>query len=110
MTVIHKTVDDFHVPPNLTDYDHARAAFDWSKVPELCEGMPSGGCNIAYAAVDRHAEGGAAARTALRFMTDAGTTGQLATQDVSYSELPARPAGSPTCCGRWISARVTGFS
>ena len=87
MTVIHKTVDDFHVPPNLTDYDHARAAFDWSKVPELCEGMPSGGCNIAYAAVDRHAEGGAAARTALRFITDAGTTGQLATQDVSYSEL-----------------------
>ena len=49
--------------------------------------MGSGGCNIAYAAVDRRADGPAATRTALRFITDAGTTGDFVTHDVSYSEL-----------------------
>jgi acetyl-CoA synthetase len=85
--VIEKTPDDYRVPPNLRDYGHTRAEFDWSDVPDLCEGMGSGACNIAYAAVDRHADGPPASRTALRFITDTGTTGDLLTDDVTYSEL-----------------------
>jgi len=85
--VIRKTPADCRVPPNLKDYDHARGVFDWSDVPALCEGMGSGGCNIAYAAVDRHVDGPVAARTALRFIADTGAAGELVTHDISYAEL-----------------------
>ena len=74
MTIIHKTADDWKVAPNFADYEQTRATFDWSMVPDLCAGMPSGGCNIAYAAVDRHADGPGADRTALRFITDTART------------------------------------
>ncbi|MGO8966732.1 acetate--CoA ligase [Mycobacterium sp.] len=87
MEVIRKTPADCRVPPNLKDYDHARRVFDWSDVPALCEGMGSGGCNIAYAAVDRHVDGPVAARTALRFIADTGAAGDLVTHDISYAEL-----------------------
>jgi acetyl-CoA synthetase len=85
--IIRKTPDDFRVPPNFRDYQRTRADFHWSDVPPLCEGMGPGGCNIAYAAVDRHADGPAATRTALRFIPEAGSDGALASQDLSYAEL-----------------------
>jgi hypothetical protein len=66
MTVIHKTPKDWRISPNLTDYEQTRAAFRWSTAPNPCVGMGSGLCNIAYAAVDRHADGPMASRTALR--------------------------------------------
>ncbi|MGB8389238.1 acetate--CoA ligase [Mycobacterium sp.] len=87
MDVIRKTPHDFRVPPNLTDYEHARAQFHWSDVPALCEGMGPGRCNIAYAAVDRQVAGPAATRTALRFVADSGWDGALTTRDLSYAEL-----------------------
>ncbi|TGD89171.1 acetate--CoA ligase [Mycolicibacterium sp. CH28] len=83
MDVIHKGAGDLKVAPNLADYAKTRASFDWAAIPEVCAGM-GGGCNIAYAAVDRHAEGPAAARTALRFLADAP---ELTRHDVSYAEL-----------------------
>jgi acetyl-CoA synthetase len=49
--------------------------------------MPSGGCNIAYAAVDRHADGPLASRTALRFVAAPDSDGAMATRDMSYAEL-----------------------
>ena len=87
MDVIRKTPHDYRVRPNLTDYEQARARFHWSDVPALCEGMGPGRCNIAYAAVDRHAAGPAATRTALRFVTDKGWDGAITTRDLSYAEL-----------------------
>ncbi|HTQ15822.1 acetate--CoA ligase [Mycobacterium sp.] len=87
MDIIRKTPDDYRVPPNFTDYEKTRARFRWSDVPALCEGMADGGCNIGYAAVDRHAAGPAATRTALRFITDKGWDGAISTRDLSYAEL-----------------------
>ncbi|ORW31167.1 acetyl-CoA synthetase [Mycobacterium paraense] len=87
MDVIRKMPDDYSVRPNLTNYEQARAQFHWSDVPALCEGMGPGRCNIAYAAVDRHAEGPTATRTALRFVTDGGWDGAITTRDLSYAEL-----------------------
>ncbi|MDR3661323.1 MAG: acetate--CoA ligase [Mycobacterium sp.] len=87
MAVIHKTARDWSIPPNLRDYAQTRTNFDWSDVPNLCEGMGPGGCNIAYAALDRHAQGPAATRTALRFVSDAGSDGALVSRNVSYGEL-----------------------
>ena len=52
----------------------------------MCEGM-GGGCNIGYAAVDRHADGPAADRTALRFISDASTTDDLIVDEMRYGEL-----------------------
>jgi acetyl-CoA synthetase len=49
--------------------------------------MGSGGCNIAYAAVDRHANGPKASRTALRFVSASAWDGAVATRDLSYAEL-----------------------
>ena len=87
MDVIRKTPHDYRVRPNLTGYEQARAQFHWSDVPALCEGMGPGRCNIAYAAVDRHAAGPNATRTALRFVTDRGWDGAISTRDLSYAEL-----------------------
>ena len=87
MDVIRKTPHDFSVPPNLTDYERARAQFRWSDMPALCAGMGPDRCNIAYAAVDRQASGPAAPRTALRFVTDTPSDGAVTTRELSYSEL-----------------------
>ncbi|BCO34965.1 acetate--CoA ligase [Mycobacterium heckeshornense] len=86
MKVIHKTRTDWRVLPNFQDYEQTRASFDWSQVPALCEGM-GGGCNIAYAAVDRHADGPSGRRTALRFIGESGWDGAIATRDLTYAEL-----------------------
>ena len=86
--VIRKGPPDFKATPNLTDYEQARSGFSWAELPNLCEGMGPGRCNIAYAAVDRHAQGPRADRTALRFVTDTPSAGAaLTTRDISYAEL-----------------------
>jgi acetyl-CoA synthetase len=94
--IIGKGHADLRVTPNFDDYDATRALFTWSQIPDLCAGMPGSGsgsrsragCNIAYAAVDRHADGPDAEKTALRFVADTppGGTG-LSTHDISYAEL-----------------------
>ena len=87
MRVIHKTAEDWRVSPNLIDYERTRAAFHWSTAPNPCVGMPSDRCNIAFAAVDRHADAPMASRAALRFVSALASDGALATRDLSYAEL-----------------------
>ena len=86
-SVIHKGPADRRVTPNLEDYDATRAAFTWSQIPDLCAGMGEGGCNIAYAAVDRHADGPLAGKSALRFIADTPPGEALSAHDLSYGEL-----------------------
>jgi acetyl-CoA synthetase len=87
VTVIHKTAQDWRVTPNLVDYEKTCATFDWAAAPNLCAEMGPGLCNIAYAAVDRHAHGPTASRTALRFVSESdGDTG-LSVRGLSYGEL-----------------------
>ena len=85
--IIHQGPADLKVTPNLDDYDATRASFTWSQVPDVCAGMGQGGCNIAYAAVDRHAEGPRADRTALRCIVDNPGAETLTSHDISYAEL-----------------------
>jgi acetyl-CoA synthetase len=85
--IIRKGPADLKVTPNFDDYDATRTSFRWSQIPDVCAGMGNGGCNIAYAAVDRHAEGTEADRTALRFIADSPGATELDTHDVSYAEL-----------------------
>jgi acetyl-CoA synthetase len=68
---------------NLVDYARECASFRWPAARQRLEGLPSGrGLNMAHEAVDRHARGPAAAKTALRFLGRAGSV-----RDVSYAEL-----------------------
>lgn len=88
--IIHKEPADRRLVPNFDDYADTRASFTWAAVPDLCEGMGPGLCNIGYAAVDRHADGPHAAKTALRFIGDTPADPQgsaPATRDISYAEL-----------------------
>lgn len=71
MTTIAKSAEDWKVPPNYADYAKTREGFSWS-------------------AVDRHAEGPLASRTALRFITDTLAGGELVTHDLSFAELGRR--------------------
>ena len=70
-------------PPQLRDYDTARAEFDWHGAETELAGLPEGaGLNMAYEAVDRHVAEGNGARVALRLLQP-----QERSRDVSFSEL-----------------------
>jgi acetyl-CoA synthetase len=68
-SVIRKTARDFLVRPNFVDYAAARRAFSWSEARGMLAGLPGGGVNIAFECADRHAEGAAGNKVALRFIS-----------------------------------------
>lgn len=80
--IIKKTLDDLPVAPNWVDSVQAREHFSWAA--QMCglSGLPGGGLNLAYEAVDRHALGDAGPHTALRILDRNGGH-----RDVSYAEL-----------------------
>ena len=72
--------------PNLWDYEEVRSGFTWegarSELDGLPGGLPGGGLNIAYEAIDRHLVHGAGERRAMRWLGKDG-----AVRDISYREL-----------------------
>jgi acetyl-CoA synthetase len=80
---IHKDPARWSTPPNLVDYEDLRATFRWDDARAALDGLPGGaGLNIAHEAVDRHAAGGRAERTAIRWL---GKHDEV--RDISYREL-----------------------
>ncbi len=80
---IIKSERDRTVQPYLQDYQKSRAAFSWEKAARDLNGLPGGkGLNIAFEAVDRHAEGPRREHLALRWI---GKTGDVL--DFSYARL-----------------------
>jgi len=68
---------------NLADYEADRARFRWEDARALLDGLPGGrGLNIAHEAVDRHATGATADRTALRWLAKDGRV-----VDLTYDDL-----------------------
>jgi acetyl-CoA synthetase len=65
---IVKTASGFQVPPNLGDYARVRASFSWAGARRELAGLPAGGLNIAYEAIDRHASGPRRDHLALRWL------------------------------------------
>ena len=55
-------LESFTVRPNLDDYDAIRARFNYPDVINELDGLPGGGLNIAYEALDRHVAHGDGAR------------------------------------------------
>ncbi|HYM00668.1 MAG TPA: acetate--CoA ligase [Blastocatellia bacterium] len=68
--------------PNLPDYARSRKTFSWESAAAELSGLPGGGLNIAYEAIDRHALGAKSDHLALRFLGKAG-----AIQDFTYGDL-----------------------
>ena len=82
--MIHKNSESLPCKPNLEDYQALRSQFSWEALRAELEATPSGGWNIAHNAVDRHAKGPHANKTALRWLSEAGPI-----QDFSYADLKA---------------------
>ncbi len=53
---------------NLVDYDAYARSFSWKQARALLDGLPRGGLNIAYEAVERHVKAGRGDKLALRWI------------------------------------------
>ena len=69
---------------NLADYEEARLGFTWRDARASLDGLPGGGLNIAYEAVDRHLVHGRGDALALRWIGR-----DDAVKDFTYSDLAA---------------------
>src|SRR3989304_9001593 len=66
---LKKAPAEMQVRPNLVDYEATRRSCSWESARRELSGLPGGrGINIAFEAVDRHAEGSLANRVAFRFL------------------------------------------
>ncbi len=70
------------VAPNLADYERAWQEFTWRQARAQLGGLPGGGLNMAYEAVDRHVAAGLGDKAALRCLARDGTVTTIA-----YGEL-----------------------
>jgi len=82
---IPKNVSALALPPNWTDYEAARRNFSWDQARQSLQGLPGGGLNIGFEAVDRHAAGALRDHTALRFVARNGPA-----QELSYGALASQ--------------------
>jgi len=80
--IIEKTARDLTVTPNWPDDSFVDADFSWQAAAGALSGLPGGGLNLAYEAVDRHADGSRAGHPALRFLERNGSRREL-----SYLQL-----------------------
>ena len=53
---------------NLLDYEAYAKTFSWAQARGLLDGLPGGGLNIAYEAIDRHVKAGRGDKLALRWI------------------------------------------
>jgi acetyl-CoA synthetase len=67
---------------NVPDYDRLRAEFSWAAARADLAGLPGGGLNIGYEAVDRHAGSPLADAVALRFLSK-----RHGVSEFTYAEL-----------------------
>jgi acetyl-CoA synthetase len=78
-----KTLDVNSVTPNLHDYQTTRSQYSWDREAAELAGLPDGkGLNIAYEAIDRHAEGPLRETVAIRWIRK-----DRSIQDFSYGAL-----------------------
>jgi acetyl-CoA synthetase len=69
---IHKTAQDA-AGANLRNYEQTAASFDWNTARAWLDGLPGGGLNIAYEAIDRHVAHGRGGKDAIRWVAQDGT-------------------------------------
>lgn len=82
--IIRKRPSQYRVAPNLADYAAVCRDFTWAAARGELVGLPGGGLNIAYEALERHLEKGRGEKLALRWL---GKNGDI--KDFTYAELNA---------------------
>ena len=82
--IIHKSDQPVAPAPNLADYAAGCEDFSWDEARAALTGLPDGGLNIAFEAVDRHLTDGLADKVAIRWLAK-----DLTQRDISYRELAA---------------------
>src|SRR5687767_4694305 len=60
------------VTPNLHDYAAQRASLSWDALAKELNGLPGGGLNLAYEAIDRHVAKRRGDKTAIRWESKTG--------------------------------------
>jgi acetyl-CoA synthetase len=70
--------------PAMRSYDETRRTFSWARARAELDGLPGGGLNIAYEAVDRHVRRGNGNKRALRWLAKDGES-----RDFTYADLAA---------------------
>jgi len=81
-SIIEKAPAGLRRAPNWPATAEARAGFSWEQEAKGLSGLPGGGLNLAFEAVDRHAAGPRREHCALRLLQRDGTR-----REVSYGEL-----------------------
>lgn len=82
-TPIIKSRREWEIVPHLSDYKTICSRFSWDQARLELDGLPhSQGLNIAYEAVDRHANGARASHLAIRWLGKNGTV-----ENYAYSRL-----------------------
>ena len=100
---IHKTTAEIEMS-NIRNYRWLRHDFTWAHARYGLAGLPdSGGLNIGYEAVDRHAAGDRRDSVALRCLGR-----QAEVSEMTYGELTDRPAALPPGCPPLAWAGATG--
>jgi acetyl-CoA synthetase len=83
---IHKCVESLRAQPNLLDYEKTYTSFSWDNVRRELSGLPGcKGLNIAYEAIDRHANSARRDHLALRWLGKGGGV-----RDFTYGDLQAQ--------------------
>ena len=81
---IHKRPEDYR-GANLPNYEECTRTFAWGQARALLDGLPGGGVNIAYEAIDRHLKAGRGDKLALRWIARDDTV-----RDFTYGALGAQ--------------------
>lgn len=84
-TLIAKPPGADSAPHQLVDYEAECEAFSWEAARQDLTGLPTGGLNIAFEAVDRHVAAGRGDHTAIRWLARDG-----AVQNITYQDLAER--------------------
>jgi len=94
-TLIRKAVRGSQALPNLADYSATCASFNWGVERLALRGLPGGGINIAFEALDRHVQNGRAGQVALRCLSREGVACEFTVRRAGGRGQPLRQ-----CAGR----------
>ncbi|MEA3221112.1 acetate--CoA ligase [Immundisolibacter sp.] len=83
-TLIRKAARGSLALPNLADYSATCASFNWGVERLALRGLPGGGINIAFEALDRHVQNGRGGQVALRCLSRDGVA-----REFTYAGLAA---------------------
>jgi acetyl-CoA synthetase len=104
-TIIKPPAGALPVTPNLSNYEGQRSTFSWDELAKELDGLPGGGLNIAYEALDRHVAKGNGDKPAILWE---GKTGDQETY--TFADMARLPTSGATSCAASASRRATASS